>query len=33
MLPTLNSFDKKVAEADAYLQLLIDLVKVSFSHM
>lgn len=29
MLPTLNNFDKKVTEADAYLQLLIEQVKVS----
>lgn len=28
-LPTINNFDKKVTEADAYLQLLIDQVKVS----
>lgn len=27
-LPTINNFDKKVTEADAYLQLLIDQVKV-----
>lgn len=28
-LPTLHNFDKKVAEADAYLQLLINQVKVN----
>lgn len=27
-MPTIDNFDKKVTEADAYLQLLIDQVKV-----
>jgi len=27
--PTVREFDKKLAEADAYLQILIDQIKVS----
>jgi len=27
--PTIHEFDKKLAEADAYLQILIDQIKVS----
>lgn len=31
-VPSVQDFDKKLSEADAYLQILIDQLKVGFDH-